>query len=45
MATSLPPSPTHAILLLLIFLTDLATKAFYVGLHLQTQTDFAPDAA
>ena len=44
-ATSLPPSPTQAILFPVIYLIFLATIAFYVGLHRHTQTDFAPEAA
>ena len=37
--TSLPPSPIAAILLLFVyFLRRLQIFAFYVGLHLQTQT-------
>jgi len=43
--TSFPPSPTQAILFPVILRIFFATIAFYVGLHLQTQTDFAPDAA
>lgn len=39
--TSLPPSPTAAIRLPVYFLINIATYAFYVGEHLQTQTQGA----
>ena len=41
MATSLPPSPMHAITLPVLSLMLTATIAFYVGLHRQTQTVLA----
>jgi hypothetical protein len=44
-ATSLPPSPTQAILFPVIYRMFLATIAFYVGLQRHTHTDFAPEAA
>ena len=40
-ATSFPPSPTHAILLPVTYRKLSATKAFYVGEHLHIQTDLA----
>lgn len=39
--TSFPPSPTAAVLLLVYKLIFLTIIAFYVGLHLQTQTQGA----
>lgn len=39
MATSFPPSPTDAVLKSVISFIFLTIIAFYVGEHLQTQTD------
>jgi hypothetical protein len=41
MPTSLPPSPTEAVLFLVYWFIFLTIRAFWVGLHLQTQTDGA----
>ena len=41
MGTSLPPSPTQAIRILVVNLISLATIAFCLGAHLHTQTDLA----